>query len=315
MGMKDRLLAEAFAVLPRILGLCDRIEDSPTYGCCDRPYWHYRQADFANARFQEAGLLFALAAQCRPEFHRFAGVPRLARWSRAAWRFWLARRNGDGSLPESYPADRSFCATAFSAAAFAETVGLLGGAAAWSEELAAAEPTFAWLASHGNPEVANQHAASLQALAAYAALTGEARYARAARLRRDEVLGLADDGGAFPEYGGFDAGYQSIAMAVLVRTMRWLGRDEKIEAVLGKGSALLEACVGADGRVDAEANSRRTQFIYPSSLVHARSPVLARIVKGLDQSAILRPAWMDDRYCTPFAIDYFLAAMEVDPCR
>ena len=32
--------------IPRLLTLLDRDPSSPTYGCFDRNYWHYRTQDF-----------------------------------------------------------------------------------------------------------------------------------------------------------------------------------------------------------------------------------------------------------------------------
>ncbi len=182
-------LAEGLGTVPRVLGLGDRDPGSDTFGCFDRPYWNYRLLDVANGRCQEAGLLMALAQALPAPGNRFHAQPAMAEWARAAWRFWLARRNADGSVVEVYPNERSFCATSFSAAAFVETAMLLGGAGDWGGELAAAEITMRWLGGHSNPEVGNQMAASLLALLGYARLTGNRDAARlAARRRTRETL-------------------------------------------------------------------------------------------------------------------------------
>ena len=39
-------------VAERILGLIDRDENSDTFGCSDRNYWHYRVTDFPSCWFQ-----------------------------------------------------------------------------------------------------------------------------------------------------------------------------------------------------------------------------------------------------------------------
>ncbi|HLF59008.1 MAG TPA: hypothetical protein VI732_05200 [Alphaproteobacteria bacterium] len=305
-----RFLGPAINTTARVLGLSDRDAASVTYGCCDRNYWHYKIIDVANARFQEAGLLFALAYATEAPGNPFFRKARILEWSRAAWRFWLRQRNRDGSLAEVYPNERSFCATAFSAAAFVESVALLGGAPTWTEELGRAQTTMDWLARNDNPEVGNQMAASLLALTGYARLTGNPNYAAAAGARRKDVLAMAQGDGTLPEYGGRDLGYQTISLAALARVLRIARGDAEIEALVRKGLAPVEAGLDADGRADPAKNSRGTQFIYPSALAALGSPALERVLAGLAKGRILRPVWMDDRYCIAFASDYWLAFQE-----
>jgi hypothetical protein len=305
-----RFAGPAINTTARVLGLADRDAESQTFGCCDRNYWHYKIIDFANARMQEAGLLFALAYATEAANNPFYRRPKMLQWSRAAWRFWLKRRNRDGSLAEVYPNERSFCATAFTAAAFVETVPLLGGAPVWAEEIAQAEATMAWLAENRNPEVGNQMAASLQALTGYARLTGNPKHAAAAGARRQEVLAITASDGTLPEYGGCDLGYQTISLASLLRVLRLSPNDAEIESLIRKGLALVDAGLDADGRADPARNSRGTQFIYPSALEAFANPAVERVSAGLARGAILRPIWMDDRYCIPFAADYWFAFRE-----
>ena len=235
----------------------------------------------------------------------------MARWVSDIWRFWLKRRNRDGSVCEVYPYERSFCATAFSAASFVESVFLLGGASEWKRELRDAETTMSWLAANANPEVANQMAASLVALTGYAILTGGGGFAELARHRRDEVLRLMREDGAFLEYGGVDLGYQSVTMSALARTAVLSGGDPDLEDALRRGERLIAAGVGADGAVESADNSRRTQFLYPYSLALLKSEVLDRILDGVEKGVILRPTWMDDRFCIAMATDCLLASKAI----
>lgn len=297
----------ALDAVPRALGLCDRDADSDTAGCCDRPYWHYRTTDIANARAQEAGWLFALAASLAIPGSPFAGNARMAEWSRLVWRFWLKDRNRDGSASEVYPNERSFCATSFTAAAFVQTVMLLGGAEAWGDELEAARPTYEWLARNANPRVGNQMAASLEALAGFAVLTGEERFATAAQARLAEIDRMADADGFITEYDGADLGYQTITLASLTRALALAGGVPAFERKLKRNAELyLERC-DALGRFDPAANSRRTQFLYPSAFATLCPEFLERIGRGLRQGQLLRPTWLDDRYCPAMAADYLLA--------
>ena len=48
---------------PRILSQIDRDPNSPTYGCCDRNFWHYKIRDFPSAILQQSGYGLALLYQ------------------------------------------------------------------------------------------------------------------------------------------------------------------------------------------------------------------------------------------------------------
>ena len=304
-------LGPALETVARVLGLCDRESGSDTFGCCDRNHWHYRTTDFANARMQEAGLLLALAYAAPLPGNRFHGQPALQDWARAIWRFWLRRRNSDGSVVEVYPYERSNCATSFTAAAFVESVALLGGVDQWRHELGDAEKTFRWLSANSSLDVANQTAASLLALTGYTRLNGNSGFKAAAERRRDEFVATVAGDGTYPEYGGFDAGYQSITLSTLIRAQRLANGDPALGAAIKRGEAKLRGAIDRLGRTDPSVNSRRTQFIYPYGLAALKSPALKNIDAGLHQNAILLPTWLDDRYCIVMAIDYLLTAWEL----
>ena len=52
-GDRDRFAHEALALIPKILTLQDRNAHSPTYGCFDRNYWHYKIIDFPSGMAAE----------------------------------------------------------------------------------------------------------------------------------------------------------------------------------------------------------------------------------------------------------------------
>ena len=59
-ALRDRYLEAALTTIPRILAAVDRNAFGPSYGCCDREYWHYRTAAFPSEMYQEAALPLAL---------------------------------------------------------------------------------------------------------------------------------------------------------------------------------------------------------------------------------------------------------------
>lgn len=48
---------KAYKHTKRIIGFIDKESESPTFGCADRAYWHYKTIDYFNARYQEAILI------------------------------------------------------------------------------------------------------------------------------------------------------------------------------------------------------------------------------------------------------------------
>ena len=59
-GVTARWYADvALTQIPRVLTLQDRDPSSPTYGCFDRNYWHYRTQDFPSGMYQELALPLA----------------------------------------------------------------------------------------------------------------------------------------------------------------------------------------------------------------------------------------------------------------
>lgn len=305
------LRRRALLLVPRLLGLCDRRPDSPTLGCFDRYYWNYKLHDVANARFQEAVLMLHLAlphlsAGCRP------GVEACLR---AGLSFWAERRHRDGSVDEVYPYERSFCATSMSAQAIT---------AVWlrlhtepegqgSASLPAIDftSTAAWLAQHDNPEVANQMAGACAALARFARLLDSGIHVAAAADKLQRIIAHQRPDGCFDEYGGPDIGYATITLALLAGYHRETGSAAALES-MQRCAAYLERVVDAQGLYDWRTTSRRTQFLYPSGLAYLGSPVLDRLLTGLERGVAIDPLWMDDRYCIPLAADYFLAAEYIE---
>ena len=102
----------------RMISLLDRRPWSPTYGCFDREYWHYKTLiEFPRANFQAAVWGLALLYKTPFPGNEFAGNPQVLDWIHAALKFWAGMRHADGSLDEWYRNERSFCVTAYTAAA------------------------------------------------------------------------------------------------------------------------------------------------------------------------------------------------------
>lgn len=294
------------AEIPRILGLGDRDPASRTFGCFDRAYWHYATADFPNARFQEVAPLLALLHRHDLPGNILFGRRVATEWARAAVGCWTERRHRDGSVTEAYPAERSFCATAFGFAAVTRTYLLLG-----LEPPATWQTTAAWLAAADNPDAANQVAAAAHGLANWGALTGERRWTEHASAKAATLCARQDGEGWFPEYGGADVGYVTLTIGQLARVQDHV-HDPKLEAALERAITFVDGRIGDDGWHDPSAGSRRTQFVYPYGLVARGARSVAAHARGVAEGRLLHPGWLDDRYLVQLALDFLDAA--VTPC-
>jgi len=289
----------------RILGLGNRDPQSPTYGCFDRYYWHYRQVDFVNARFQEAGHFLALLYVYPGADNRFYRAPRIREWAMAAVRFWARIQRGDGSFDEYWPYERSFCVTAFTLYAAAETCRLLSENPPDDAVMRAAR----WVMTHENPRVMNQMAASATALRLAGEVLEDEGLLRAAAQRMERLLEGQKPAGYFEEYGGYDIGYQTITLSCLAKYYQHT-RDMAVREAARAGFRFLDDKIRKDGTYDYRTTSRKTQYFYPFGFrVMEEWDLLSRHRAGLTQNVVLNPAWLDDRYCLPLAIDYLHTAV------
>ncbi|MBW1766770.1 MAG: hypothetical protein JRJ65_06920 [Deltaproteobacteria bacterium] len=304
---KDIFKKCALLTVPRVLGFCDRDRASKTYGCCDRYYWHYKLHDYYNARLQEAAYLFALAHELDDEENDFYHKKKLLTWARQAVRFWLVKRNRDGSVNETYPYERSFCATGFGLFIILSTLDILSKYGDVTRELQSSIASGEWLVKRDNFIVSNQECAAALALAKLGRLVDGKRYLESARKKVAWLERQVRSTGYHPEYGGMDIGYETITLSLLAH-MADIPGFEEVKAQMKLGEKTISRFIREDGTWDINRCSRKTRFIYPFGLVFLGSPIVEIISRGLEKNSILNPLWMDDRYCINYAIDYLETA-------
>jgi len=299
-------LEKALSQVPRILGFMGRDPDSKTLGCCDRAFWHYKTMDFANARFQEACLVLALAYLEKDPTNKFFEAKLMRRWSLSAAAFWFRQRHHDGSVDESYPFERHSCATAFSLHAVTETF------LVFKEKLPSdLSNTGRFLMKHTNSDVANQVACSALSLYNLYLLMDEKIFKEGFEKKLDQLFELQNSQGAFREYGGFDLGYDSLTVGLLAQIYFKTRREDVKDSAI-KCIGHLEPFLENDGYFSPEKMSRKTQFLYPLGFAVFHRDILEKIERGLQKNSILNPSWMDDRYCIPLTANYLMTAREAE---
>src|SRR3954465_216511 len=106
--MSRGLFAQAaLALIPKILTLQDRNAHSPTYGCFDRNFWHYKIIDFPSGMAAEFVWPLALAYSMQVEGKAYAEQPALREWIVAGMRYAAAIADDDGSCDDYFPFEKA----------------------------------------------------------------------------------------------------------------------------------------------------------------------------------------------------------------
>jgi hypothetical protein len=287
----------------RVLTQMDRDPHSPSYGCFDRAWWHYKTADFASGVLQQGA---ELVEALRAGVIEIEGVP-----ERDAWEAWtvaavnaLSRQAGrSGALDEYYPHEDSYPAAAFG---LWTAVRLLRR---WQDGCPRLLEKVEWkglrralerLGRRCEVEAANQYAAGVAALALAAGIEPLREAARFVEAHAGRLLALQHPEGWFPEYGGPDTGYLTVTLDALTDYLDATG-DRRAAAAIERAVRFLAQLVGPDGTLPWTLNSRNTNYVLPYGLVRAarRNGTAAWLVATLFQG-IDRPShWIwsaDDRY-------------------
>ena len=100
--------------IEKILTLQDRNLSSPTYGCFDRNYWHYKKSDFPSGMSQEFVLPLALVYDTKIPGNKYYKNKNIKKWAIAGIKFAKESSHPDGSCDDYYPFEKASGAAAFS---------------------------------------------------------------------------------------------------------------------------------------------------------------------------------------------------------
>ncbi|MHB8806855.1 MAG: hypothetical protein ACYC59_04670 [Anaerolineaceae bacterium] len=300
--------------LPRVLTQIDRDPDSPTYGCCDRNYWHYKIRDFSSAILQQSGLVLAKLYQVdfpgNPLFQNQQAVD----IATATLDFWKKIQLADGSFNEYYPHEHGFPPTAFSFYSACEIYRVLG--LEDPSYLKAFAKTAKYLASHIELQASNQEMASITALYSYLLINNDQEIKTAIERKLQHILATQSAEGWFPEYGGADFGYQSVCLDMLAEYYH-LSHDERVLEPMERIAAFLKWFIQPDGTIGGEYGARNTTYFLPFGLEllasrgNADAIIMRSILfKNCDQPDYFQHA-IDDRYFTHYVLHSFVRAFEL----
>lgn len=286
--------------LARVLTQLDRDPDSPTFGCFDRNYWHYKIRDFPSSILQQG--VHTLEA-VRMGHLGPVELPTVERWCVGAVNALARQVDRHGGVDEYYPFERSYPASAFGLYAAARV--LFDWQTSAPHLLSAVQWRSLRALSHHvagriERQAMNQQAAGLAGLALAAKVKAIAPPPGAVEQFADRLFEAQHSEGWFNEYGGPDFGYLTVTLDALTDYYDATG-DQRALAAVDRAIAFLSQLVGADGRLPSTLNCRNTDYVVPYGLVRAaaRNPLASWLVATLfrDLAEPSHPIWAtDDRY-------------------
>ncbi len=306
---KNVLARLALAEIPKLLTLLDRNPHSPTHGCFDRNYWHYKIIDFPSGMAQEFVWPLALVHTLDLPDNPYHRSPALRQWVEAGLRFGARSSHADGSCDDYFPYERATGAAAFSLLAGIESYRLLD----LDDDplLRFFERRASWLADHRESgQLSNHEALVVACLVRLSDLLDTRDWDGRINDRLARLLSWQVDEGWFPEYDGCDPGYLTLTISLLAMldTVRpALG----LRAPLERALAFIGEFVHPDGSFGGEYGSRSTYNFFPHGFELAgrwMPEALAindRVLAGMDGNRA--PCYADDHILGHHAVNYLLA--------
>ncbi len=245
---------EALAQIPKILTLQDRNPHSPTYGCFDRNFWHYKIIDFPSGMAQEFVWPLALVHSLDLSDNSYFQQSSIREWAEAGMLFAARNAHRDGSCDDYFPFEKASGAAAFSLLAAIESYALLK-----LERLELLEFFSRRVDSLATYEESGR-LANHEALIALCLEKLGRKEAAARRLQR--VLEWQDKEGWFAEYEGCDPGYQTLTIGLLAQFYE-LSPNQSLKSALVRAIQFAEHFVHPDGSFGGEYGSRNTYNFFP----------------------------------------------------
>lgn len=308
--MRKQLFAQAaLSQIPKLLTLLDRNPHSPTYGCFDRNFWHYKIIDFPSGMAQEFVWPLALAYATDIPGSFYYQQAALRDWVEAGIHFAARSAHRDGSCDDYFPFERAGGAAAFSLLACIESYALLDLKS--DAMLSFFEQRANWLARHHESgRLSNHQALIALCLELLARLLQTTKWDKARDERLKRVLAWQSAEGWFQEYEGCDPGYHTLTISCLAQLYE-LRPTPELQAAIERAVRLAVEFIHPDGAYGGEYGSRNTYNFFPHGFELAGRwlPEALAIndgfLKGLASG--LAPCYADDHIIGHHTWNYLLA--------
>lgn len=265
-------------LIPRLLTNLDRDRDSPTYGCFDRNFWHYKVHDYSSTILQQCSLTLALVYKYWFEGNIYYNSEKIKEYAIAGVRFCERIQHKNGSFDEYWMGEYSIPATAFALYGICETCDLLGV----QPDISCIDRAVVFLEKHTETDVLNQEMASIAAIRYAGELLEVDEYIETARQKFASLLSQQKNEGWFSEYGGLDLSYLTVNLDYLIRYYE-LSQDSDALASAKKILGLIKYFVHPDGSFGGEYGTRNTEYFAPYGIEFLKQycPVSNEIIQKL----------------------------------
>ena len=251
--------------MPRILSLYDIEAISNTYGLGDRNYWAWAQIDYPNATFQGFvnGISKLYEAKLLDEFLSKTNFIDLVE-SIFEGTFRILNRNG--SLNEAFPNEQSWCVTSLVGYDLLTAIENIEKITDFDrkDKLEKIKPMFDYMKHNieDHAFISNHLVTAAAGYLKWHDLTGDSSFEVEAESIVESVIQSGSSEGWFREYGGFDAGYQSITTQYLseINQMR---PNWNLTSEINKSIEFISNFFNPDGTFGGMIGSRQTNFLYP----------------------------------------------------
>jgi hypothetical protein len=315
--MRDLFARAALAQIPTLLTLLDRNPHSPTYGCFDRNFWHYKIIDFPSGMAQEFVLPLTLAYQTDIADNPYWQQSAIRDWVEAGILYAAHSAHADGSCDDYFPLERAGGAAAFSLLACVDSYMLLN--LSNTTMLRFFEQRADWLAHHHESgRLTNHQALIVLCLELVSQLLDTSKWKTDILQRLERVLSWQNPEGWFQEYEGCDPGYHTLTISCLARVYE-LRPSTRLKDAIAKAVGLAAHFVHPDGSYGGEYTSRNTYNFFPHGfeLVGKWLPqslsVNDQFLRGLANG--LGPCYADDHIIGHHTWNYLLAWRDFVPER
>jgi hypothetical protein len=291
----------------RVLSQIDRDSNSPTFGCCDRNFWHYKMRDFPSAILQQAGLSLALLYSFNFDGNIYYRKEEIKDIAVASARFLSRIQHRDGSFDEYWPNEHGFPPTVFALNAACDIYSLLR----LDDELIrdVIKRAANYISKTEEKAALNQEVAAVSALYKASVVLASKRLRSRALLRLKAPLKKQDEEGWFPEYGGADFAYLTVSLNFMA-DIYLLSEDEDAKGSMIRMIDFLKYFVHPDGSFGGDYGSRNTDYFLPfgfevASGFHASAgEMISRML-----SYSLKNYPVDDRYLCHYISPSFVKAL------
>ncbi len=261
---RDLFAKEALAQIPKILTLLDRNPHSPTYGCFDRNFWHYKTVDFPSGMVQELVLPLALVYNTKISGNLFYKQSSIRDWVEAGILYTAKSAAKNGSCIDYLPYGSNIEATAFSLLASIESYQLLE--LKNYTVLRFLENQANWLAKNQNSDaVSHRQSLIVLSLELLSQILQTSKWDRAKALFLERLLDKQSAEGWFLETEGCDPGYHTLTISCLARIYE-IRQNDRLKEAIDKAVKLASYFIHPDGSYSGEYGSRNNYNFFPHGL-------------------------------------------------